>query len=134
MAKRIKTVAVEKSDHRSRWDNARQRIAAMELALAAKLFDPAALLAVQGVIAANDALTIALLGERCASERHQDALALFDQSGARGFKEGRSHLSRLLDRNYRIEYSGRPVRQEDAEQLSEHARRFLEFVEKNLSF
>ena len=76
MAKNIRTVPVPPSEFGDRWRNALERLDAMEILLKAKLYDAAAVLAVQSTIAANDALTIARLGERCTSDRHQDAIAL----------------------------------------------------------
>ncbi|HTF57677.1 MAG TPA: hypothetical protein VK661_10630 [Planctomycetota bacterium] len=93
----------------------------------------ALILAVQAVIAANDAFTIRNLGERCASDRHEDAEAVFARVKAvPGTKEARGHLVKLLKAKGSIEYSGKPVDREKAQRLSEHARRFVEFVRKNL--
>lgn len=72
--RRIPTKALSKGDYADRWRKALDRRAAMERELAAGALDPALLLAVQGVIAAADALTICHLGIRAAADRHEDAL------------------------------------------------------------
>ena len=93
----------------------------------------ALVLAVQAVIAANDAYTIRHLGLRCASERHDDAVYIFSRvANVDGMKLARRHLEVLLEAKGRIEYSGKPVKPEKAEGLAGHARRFVEFVRKNL--
>lgn len=133
MAKTIKTVAVASTEFGDRWRNACDRLEAMEQLLKSKLHDPAAVLAVQAVIAANDAFTIRLLGVRCASERHLDALELLNGiRDVRGLDEGRSHFRRVLDRKYKVEYSGKPMREADAVLMATHARRFCEFVIRHL--
>jgi hypothetical protein len=41
-------------------------------------------------------------------------------------------LRRVLDRKYKIEYSGKTVREDDAELMATHARRFCDFVRRHL--
>jgi len=95
--------------------------------------DPALILAVHGAIAACDALTIYHSGGQCASERHLDAVEfLRGMKGLQGLDEAGQHLAKLLHGKGDIEYSDRSFHREEAERLIRHARRFGEFVRKNL--
>jgi hypothetical protein len=105
----------------------------MERELAAGAVDPALLLAVQGVIAACDALTIFQRGERAAAERHEDALEVFSRlTILPGVKEAAGHLARLLRAKGEIEYTGRYPKPREVTALIDHARRFFAFVQAHL--
>jgi hypothetical protein len=132
-ARRIDVREVPRDESRGRWDNALERLEAMDRQMKAGSLDAALVLAVHAVIAACDAFTIGHLGERCASERHLDAPEIFARvKGVPGMGEALGHLKRVLREMASIEYSGHPIRREYAERLVVHARRFAEFVRKNL--
>ena len=104
----------------------------MERELAARAFDPALVLAVQAAIAASDALTIFHNGECSSSERHQDALSVFSRvTGVPDLDKARTRFGRILQEKGVIEYSGDPVRRDDADRIAEHTRRFIDFVAKH---
>ena len=132
--KRIRVRSVPRDEFRGRWRKAQERLAAMERELAADLWDPALVLAVQAAIAAVDALAIRNRGERSAADRHFDALSVLDRvTGVPGIGEARKRLARLLERKSVIEYSGEAIKRAEAEGLAEHARRFVHFVGKSLN-
>lgn len=131
--KRIPTKQVSRDEYGSRWRTALDRKAAMERELAAGAVDPALLLAVQGAIAAADALTIYHRGERAAADRHEDALpVLVRLDSLPGIREASAHLAKLLRVKSELEYTGRYPRPKEAEEILEHARRFFAYVEKHL--
>lgn len=131
--KKIPTKSVPKAEYVDRWRKASDRRAAMERELAAGALDPALLLAVQGAIAAADALTIFHRGERAVADRHEDALMVFNRvSQLPGIEGASRHFVRLLRVKGEIEYTGRYQKPQEAAGLVEHARRFFEFVEKHL--
>ena len=132
-ARRIDARKVPRDEYLGRWRKADQRIQAMDRELLAGALDPALVLAVQAAIAACDAFTIRFLELCSSSQRHFDALELFDRvTPVPGTREARVHLVRLLEEKANIEYSGRPVRGDESERLAKHARRFVEFVEWSL--
>jgi hypothetical protein len=131
--KRIPTKPVPKGEYRDRWRKALDRRAAMEREVAAGAYDPALLLAVQGVIAAADALTIYQRGERAAAERHEDALEVLNRlTQLPGLAEASGHLAKLLRVKGEVEYTGRYQKPQEVTALLTHARRFYEFVARHL--
>ena len=131
--KRIPTRLVPKEEYLGRWRKALDRRAAMERELAARALDPALLLAVQGVIAACDALTIYHRGERAAALRHGDALEVFNRlTNLHGIKEAAGLLARLLRVKGDIEYTGRSQEPQEVRALIDHARKFFAFVANHL--
>lgn len=131
--KRIPIRPVSKDEYAGRWRKALDRRAAMEREFAAGAVDPALLLAVQGAIAACDALTIFHRGECATAERHEDALEVFNHlSQLSGLKEASGHLARLLRLKGEIEYTGRYQKPQEARAILDHAQRFFEFVERHL--
>jgi len=131
--KRVPTKLVPKEEYVDRWRKALDRRGGMERELAAGAFDPALVLAVQGVIAAADALTVYHRGERAAAERHEDALAVLNGlADLPGLREAVWHFAKLLRVKAEVEYTGRYQKPKEAAALVEHARRFFDFVEKHL--
>lgn len=131
--KKVDVRSVPRDEFRGRWKNAQERLAAMERELAAGLWDPGLVLAIQAAIAAADALTIFTRGERSAAGRHFDAITVLERvTDVPGIGEARKHLARLLDRKSAIEYSGEGIKKDEAEALAEQARRFVRFVGKAL--
>lgn len=131
--KRIPARGVPRDDYAGRLQNAIERLAVMEEALAGGHNDPALVLAVQAVIAASDAMTIYHLGERCAAADHQGAIAIFSRlSDLPDINQARTHLSRVLDHKSEVEYSGKPLLGKDVKSIVDHARRFVGYVRKHL--
>jgi HEPN domain-containing protein len=132
-SKKIDRRVVPRDEYAGRLKNAVERRAAMERELAVGAYDPALVLAIQAAIAACDAFTVYHRGERSASDRHQDAVEVFTHvQDVEGVAEAAKHLARLIREKSDIEYSGKPAKPKEAEALVERARRFIEFVERNL--
>lgn len=131
--KRIPAKPVSRDEYAHRWRKALDRRAAMEREIAAGASDPALLLAVQGAIAAADALTIYHRGERAAADRHEDALAVLNRlRDLPELPQAIAHLAKLLRVKGQVEYTGRSPKSDEVAALLEHARRFFDFVEKHL--
>jgi hypothetical protein len=104
----------------------------MEREEAAGAFDPAPVLAVQGVIAAADALSILHRGVRAASDRHEDALAVLSRLPIPGIDDAVGHLARLLREKGELEYGVRTPKPAEIAALLQHARRFFDFAGRHL--
>lgn len=131
--KRIPTRVVPQEEFADRWRKALDRRAGMERELAAGANDPALLLAVQGAIAAADALSIFHRGERATSERHEDALEILGRlQHLPGIREAAAHFGKLLRVKGQVEYTGRYAKPAETAALIEHARRFFDFAERHL--
>lgn len=91
--------------------------------------------AIHCAISAADAFCIFKKGLRNASERHQDAIALFlgIDPGSEEIKRNMNHLSRLLDIKTNAEYGEKLSSQNDAVNAKKHAERFLGFVKGKIS-
>ena len=132
-AKKIQTRKLSKNEYKGRWEKALARRDAMERELAAGAGDPALVLAIQGAIAAADALTIFYRGERSGSERHEDAVEIVRRlTELDETKNAVRHLARLLRAKAEIEYTGQLPKAKQVKALADHARRFFEFVQKHL--
>jgi len=132
-ARRVEVQRVPRDESAARWRKAVERLESMNLLMEAGSLDAALVEAIHASIAAADAFTIHHLGKQCASERHEDAARLVERvTTVQGSAEAARHLARLLDKKGTIEYSGRYPRPDEAEGFCEHARRFVEFVRKNL--
>lgn len=90
--------------------------------------------AIHCAVSSADAFCIFKKGLRNASERHQDAIALFmsiDPSSEE-IKKNSAHLSRLLDIKTDAEYGERLATNSEAEQAKKHAERLFGFVKDKL--
>ena len=116
-----------------RWRKAGERLKAMSLLMESGALDTAVMVGIQSAIAAADAFTIRHLGKYCVSERHEDVVALVESvPRVAGVAEASHHLKRLIVHKSVIEYSERYPLPVEAENLCRHARRFVEFVGRNL--
>lgn len=90
--------------------------------------------AIHCAISSADAFCIFKKGLRNASERHQDAIALFlsIEPSSEEIKRNATHLSRLLDIKTDAEYGERLASSSDAEQSKKHAERLFEFVKARI--
>ena len=131
--KKIQTKSLPKEEYVDRWRKALDRRGAMEREAAAGAYDPALLLAVQGAIAAADALTIYHRGERAAADRHEDALEVFGRlTHLPGLAEASGHLANLLRVKGEVEYTGRYQKPNEVTALLTHARRLFDFVGRHV--
>jgi len=92
--------------------------------LTSRRWNAAALSAVHASIAAADAVSIVERGSRSASQRHAD---LLDHLAGPGQERAAAlaHLRRVLSRKNVVEYESRLFTQKEAEEVVQHAERFL---------
>ncbi len=86
--------------------------------------------AIHAAISSADAFCVARLGMRSASERHEDALVLFQGIAPENeeIKKNVKHLSGLLGIKTEAEYGERLFYEKDAELAIKHAERLFDFV------
>lgn len=90
--------------------------------------------AIHCAISSADTFCIFKKGLRNASERHQDAIALFLSINPNNeeIKRNATHLSRLLDIKTDAEYGERLATSNDSQQAKKHAERLFEFVKDRI--
>jgi len=114
---------------------AEEYLAAAETEYTAERYNAAASAAVHAVICANDAMCLALGGNRPRGRSHMEAARALERAcrGTR-FEEDAAKQARRLGDVMRIkseaEYGGRFVRAEEAERTLRQARRFVEWVRR----
>jgi len=87
-------------------------------------WNAAALSAIHAGIAAADAVLVFERGLRSAAKRHEDVLDLLASPGAER-SAALTHLRRILSRKNVVEYESRLFSQREAEEVVQHAERFL---------
>jgi HEPN domain-containing protein len=92
--------------------------------LTSRRWNAAALSAVHASIAAADAVVIFEQGVRSAGPRHTDVLDLLAGPGQER-ASALAHLRRVLSRKNVVEYESRLFTQKEAEEIVQHAERFL---------
>lgn len=100
----------------------------MDSARAARNSNGTGLAAVHCTISASDALTTYLLGERSAGRDHRDVLRLLAHAEIADRANLVNQVRRVLDKKNQVEYEGRPLTQEEAEDLFKAALRVLRTV------
>jgi len=91
---------------------------------AGQRWNAAALSAIHAGIAAADAVLVLERGIRSVSQRHEDVLDLLAGSGT-DRSSALAHLRRILARKNVVEYESRLFTQREAEEVVQHAERFL---------
>ena len=92
--------------------------------LASERWNAAALSAIHAGIAAADAVLVFERGIRSVSQRHEDVVDLLADSGA-DRSAAVTHLRRILARKNVVEYESRMFTRREAEDVAQHAERFL---------
>lgn len=92
--------------------------------LASERWNAAALSAIHAGIAAADAVLVFERGIRSVSQRHVDVVDLLADSGA-DRSVAVTHLRRILARKNVVEYESRMFTRREAEDVAQHAERFL---------
>lgn len=95
--------------------------------VASRRWNAAALSAIHAGIAGADAVLVFERGLRSAGERHEDVLDLLGGPG-QDRSSALAHLRRVLARKNVIEYESRLFSQREAEEIVQHAERFLGWV------
>lgn len=128
--KQIKTSLVDKREADSYWKRSRELVVSMRNNLILENWNAAVIDGVHAVISANDALTVAAIGKRSASDHHLDAADLLNQAIAAEMKPDISRLKRILHIKSHVEYGPSLVRAPQARQVSLDVERFCEWAEK----
>lgn len=132
-AKRIVHQNVPKSEYKNYLNKAEEFYKTMQECFIGGRWTSAALEAIHAAISANDALTIFTKGVKCASSRHEDAVTLLqgltELSGARA---NSNHLLRIIKKKNLVEYDSDSFTQKEAEEITQHAERFINWVKSIL--
>jgi HEPN domain-containing protein len=124
----MKTRAVDRSDAPNYLHRADECLHAAQRSFETGEWDACVIMAVHCAIAAADAVCVAKLGLRNASDRHNDAVQLFASIGSsEEIVKNVQHLSNLLDIKTSAEYGNRLQLRPNAEAALKHAERFLSF-------
>lgn len=90
--------------------------------------------AAHACISTTDALTVFYLGQRSASQDHQEGLRLLASIdvGRGELDRNKRHVSALLEVKNRAEYEERLIVESDARSALEHCRRFRQWAKQKL--
>ncbi len=128
MTRKRKTRAVEKNEYRDFLAKAKDFASMLEITLAEGKWNSAGLQAVHAVISASDAVIVYYGGVRSIELDHREVVGLLnDIIGEAATTAGR-HVSRVIAKKNLIEYEGRSITPDEARDMAEHAKRFLEWV------
>lgn len=105
----------------------------MEHALQDGHWNAAAWAAVHASISAGDALLAAFVGVRSAEQDHRQIVTLLADHLGKDGEHASRHVQRVVARKNLVEYEERLVKDTDAAQMAEHARRLLILVEGKLA-
>lgn len=132
-AKTIVHQNVSKSEYRNYLKKAQEFYATMQDCFINGRWTSSALEAIHAAICANDALTIFARGIKCSSPRHEDAVSLLGSlAELEGAKANSGHLLRIIKKKNIVEYEGRSFTQKEAEEITKHTERFLDWVKSLL--
>ncbi len=135
MAKKRPTSNVSRQEAKNYLSKASEFFESAIITLADKNWNTAGLLAVQAVISASDALTGFIAGIRSASQDHGDAADLIKSLTTDTSKEWSAQanrFSRVISKKNVIQYESRELSEKEAVDLVEQARRFINWVRKNV--
>ena len=132
-AKKILYQGVPKPEYKKYLTKAEEFYTAMQDSFLNGRWTSAALEAIHAAICANDALTIFTKGIKCSSPRHEDAVTLLQSlTELDGVKTNAVHLLRILKKKNRVEYYSDTFTQKEAEEITKHVERFLDWVKSIL--
>ena len=132
-AKQIVHQNIPNSEYKDYFRKAEEFYSTMRDCFARGKWTSAALEAVHAAICANDALTIFAKGIKCSSPRHEDAVTLLQGlTELENVKTNSSHLLRVIKQKNAVEYDRKSFSQKEAEEITKHAERFVEWVKSIL--
>lgn len=132
-AKRIVQQRVPKQEYIEYLRKAEEFYATMQDSFLHGRWESAALTAIHAAICANDALTVFVRGAKCASSRHEDAVAFLQGlTEITGAKDNAAHLLRILKKKSLVEYTAESFSQKEAEEITRQAERFFTWVKSIL--
>lgn len=124
---------VPKSEYKDYFKKAEEFYATMQDCFLKERWTSAALEAIHAAICANDTLTIFTRGVKCSSSRHEDAVTLLQSlTELDGIKANSIHLLRIIKKKNIVEYEKRSFTQKEAEEITRHTERFLDWVKSIL--
>ena len=134
MARKTRRVRVDRERARDYAAVADKFFEAADVAREFEYWTPAGVLLVHASIAYADAISIGRLGQKSASEAHQDAVALLKEAipGDRGLAGAVTHLTRIIAEKNRLSYGGLAIRKKDLEPVWTNARRFRNWAKSLL--
>jgi HEPN domain-containing protein len=132
-AKKIVHQSVSKSEYKDYLKKAEEFYATMQECFINGRWTSAALEAIHAAISVNDALTIFTRGIKCSSPRHEDAATLLQSLvELDGAKVNSRHLLQIVKKKNIVEYYGETFGQKEAEEITQHAERFFNWVKSIL--
>ncbi len=135
MAKKRPTTKVSNQESKNYFSKANEFFECSITALSTNNWNVAGLLAVQAVISAADSLSGFLAGIRSTSQDHGDTATLLKSIATDTSKEWSAQanrFSRIISKKNLIQYEGRELSEKEAVYLVEQARRFINWVRKNI--
>lgn len=130
--KEIQTRKIEKHKHAAYMHKAVSFCRGMENAVAEENWNGASLNAIHCAISSSDAVTACLLGERPASQRHEDAAALLEKTGLPEAKEKARQFLDIIQLKTLIEYEPDEPTEAQARQLIKQTQRFHQWAKQIL--
>jgi len=128
MTKKRKTKAVNKNQYRAFLAKAKDFAFMMDISLEEGKWNSAGLQAVHTVISASDAVIVYYGGVRSTEVDHREVVGLLqDIIGKDASARGR-HVSMVIAKKNLVEYEERLISQTEARDMTEHAKRFLEWA------
>lgn len=128
MTKKRKTKVVDKNQYQAFIAKAKDFAFMMDISLEEGKWNSAGLQAVHAVISASDAVIVYYGGVRSAEVKHREVVGLLqDIIGEDASATGR-HVSMVIAKKNLVEYEERLISQTEARDMTEHAKRFLEWV------
>lgn len=127
--KEVKVSKAEKSEYKNYWKKATEFYETTQDNLIKGKWNASALNAIHAGISANDALLVCFHGIRSSSPKHDDAIRLLVSLTKHSDAEKNAiHLQRLIAMKNIVEYESRLFTRQEAEALSKHAERFINWV------
>ncbi|MFC1590125.1 hypothetical protein ACFL42_01380 [Candidatus Omnitrophota bacterium] len=130
--KKIKTIAVNKSDYKIYLKKARDFHDMMQKAVDSELWTAVGLSAVHCAISCCDAIITFHLGIRSAGEDHMQAVDLLLRLPKIGSSSEANAFKRIITKKNLIAYECREFRQSEAIEISKLTERFYSWITSNL--
>lgn len=128
MTKKRKTKAVNKNQYRAFLAKAKDFAFMMDISLEEGKWNSAGLQAVHTVISASDAVIVYYGGVRSAEVDHREVVGLLQDIIGKDASASGRHVSMVIAKKNLVEYEERLITQTEARDMTEHAKRFLEWV------
>ena len=132
-ARKISTRSIDKAQYQNYWKKAVELREASRHCMVSRKWNAAAFNAIHASISANDALLVFFHGLRSRGPKHDDAVKLLSlYIKHEKTSSNAAHLKKLLTLKNVVEYESRLFTQGEAQKITRHAERFMEWVESLL--